>query len=149
MNQYSGLFKNTWESIKDGKTHGMFEYSNPAIQMNEIVTRHFKRHRMESRYGVYLVRKKDDRNVIYIGKGGTITQEGTFKNQNIPKILKASRGEVKSNEWFREIVINHGPIDIEYVFLEMTPKAPALAECELLQAYLNEYKKLPLMNKAF
>ncbi len=87
--------------------------------------------------------------MLYIGKGGTLTREGLFKEQDIPGRLKAQRGDVDANEWFRRLVTENGSLVIEYVFLTAKPKSPALAESCLLQAYFNEHGCLPDCNSAF
>jgi hypothetical protein len=87
--------------------------------------------------------------VLYIGKGGTITTSGTFKNQDVPNRLKASRGNVSSDTWFADLCRGDGPLLVEYVFLRSIPQCPALLESQLLQEHLNHYGRLPVANKSF
>ena len=144
-----GKFESVWSSIINNTINGSFEYINPEKPFNEVVTSHFRNITNVKRYGVYIVRKKDSMEVLYIGKGGTVQNNGKFKKQDIPGRLKAERGQLRSNEWFKKLCEENGGLIIEYVFLGSKPEAPAFVEAKLIQSFLNEFVSLPEKNNAF
>lgn len=46
---------------------------------------------VQMNYGIYAICNSDNHQILYIGKGGTIQNNGTFKNQNINGRLKADK----------------------------------------------------------
>jgi len=145
----NGKFEEEWKSLKKNNEHHSFNYSNPSTSARKIITAHFKGMQRQDKHGVYVIRQESTSEVLYVGKSGTVDQRGRFKDQNIPDRLKNVKGRVSSNAWFSSLVEEKGPLIIEYVFLAATPKAPALAEALLLQAYLNEHGCLPYCNRLF
>jgi hypothetical protein len=124
---------------------GSFTYADPATRFESAVVKHFGK--VDGKvYGVYIVRKLDTREVVYIGKGGTIDQQGQFKDQDLPVRLRNSRGKISANQWFRELVEERGALVVEYLVVE-APVTPAYVEATLLQAYFVEHKRLPPKNK--
>ena len=109
---------------------------------------HFKRLNIHHPYGAYVVRTRKNGEILYIGKGGTLLQEGDFKEQDLIGRLTKRRGKISANEWFSELCRKIGPIEIEY-FILSKGEAPAFIEAALLQAYFNEYGHLPIENKSF
>jgi hypothetical protein len=144
-----GRFEEEWESLKKDCESGSFIYSEPSASASKIVRSHFRNIRQQEKHGVYVVRQQASREVLYIGKSGTIEQNGSFKGQDIPGRLTNLKGNITANQWFKTLVREKGPLTIEYVFLTSVPKSPALVEAVLLQAYLNERSCLPYRNKAF
>ncbi len=136
-----GLLKKTYE-------HDFYEYENPSDSFKACTNSHFNKIKQKERYGVYIVRHRDTQEVLYVGKGGTIDSQGKFKRQNILKRLRnVKEGNISADKWFRNLLQEKGPLIIEYIFLS-TSKSPALIEVVLLQAYLNEYHRLPYKNKS-
>jgi len=144
-----GLFENELSAVKKKYYHGSFEYSDSSINFKTVVTSHFRGIPQKTeRYGVYVIGQKDTREVLYVGKSGTIDSQGQFKGQDIPGRLKNVKGgKVPSNNWFRNLLQERGHLVIEYVFLPMFI-SPAFVEAALLQAYLNEHQRLPYRNKS-
>jgi len=125
--------------------HGSFTYVDPAASFRRLVAEHF-RGTAERVYGVYLIRRRHDQSILYIGKGGTIGGDGQFKGQDVPGRLRNVRGgDIGADRWFRELLSEGGPVAIEYVVLTL-PITPAYVEASLLQAYLAEYGRLPPKN---
>ncbi len=101
------------------------------------------------KYGVYII-SDDDKNVIYIGKGGTIKQDGTFKDQNISKRLKNIRGKQTANDYFKNVMLDNDFNDLTIHCIETLPKKlPAFVEADLIQRFYDSENKLPLLNKSF
>jgi hypothetical protein len=146
----------TFEQVLDrwkGKfTLKSFIYADSATSFKGEVRRHFGKTSAKV-YGVYIVRERETRSVLYIGKGGTVNGNGHFKGQDVPRRLRNTRGkngdgkDVQADQWFRELCRDRGPLLVEYLALE-PPVAPAYAEAVLLQAYLFEYKRLPPKNRS-
>ncbi len=141
-------FEDEIASLKKTYKYGSYEYSDPSKNFTEVTASHFKKVRQQKKYGVYVVHQCKTREVLYIGKSGTIESRGKFKGQEIPGRLTNVKGKICPNEWFRDLLRKKGPLVIEYIFLP-TSISPALIESVLLQAYLNEHHRLPYRNKSF
>ena len=127
--------------------HGFYEYSNPSDSFKTCTALYFRGVKRQERYGIYVVRRGDTGEILYIGKSGTIDSQGQFKGQDIPQRLKnVKERDVSADKWFQELVQEKGQLVIEYFFLSKS-KSPALVEAALLQAYLNEHDRLPYKNK--
>ena len=142
-------FEEELSRAKELFEHGWYEYLDLSITFKEHTTNHFRYVSRKEKYGVYVIRRQVTKDLIFIGKSGTISQDGMFRSQDIPKRLKNIRTkQTPSNKWFAELLMKYGPLSIEYVFLPTT-QSPALIEALLLQAYYNQYHCLPLENKSF
>lgn len=143
-----GLFEDEIELLKETCQYGSYVYRNPSDSFRICTNSHFKRVARQEKYGVYIVRKLCTKEVLYIGKGGTIGSQGKFKEQDIPNRLRNVKGNnVSADKWFRNLLQEKGPLKIEYIFLTAS-KSPAFVETALLQAYLNEHHCLPYINKS-
>ena len=141
-----GSYEDEIDLLKNTYKHDSYEYRNPSDSFKTCTSSHFKGVTRQERYGVYIVRHRDTQEVLYIGKGGTIDSQGKFKKQNIPTRLKnVKEGNISADKWFRNLLQEKGSLIIEYIFLS-TSKSPAFVEAALLQAYLNEYHRLPYKN---
>jgi hypothetical protein len=115
--------------------------------------------------GVYIVYGKNDDQtqdcLLYIGKSGTIAQDGSVGDQKIRKRLlnvrarRADKTKIMGNEYFRMVlngeIGNVGPWDeLRIKWIETYRKQegvpPFLAEAQLLAAYFSENGKLPPLN---
>lgn len=143
-------FETQFSKLKEKYEHNAFKYDDPSTDFRGTVTLHFHGiSRKSERHGIYIVRKKRDQEVLYIGKGGTIDSKGSFKDQDIPGRLKNVKdGEVQADDWFRDLLEDKGALLVEYVFLPIS-ESPAFVEAALLQAYLNDHGHLPCKNKSF
>ena len=124
--------------------HSSYEYSNPTESFKSCTKQHFNAIKQHERYGVYIVRQRDTKEILYIGKSGTIDSNGAFKGQDIPKRLinVKEKENIDADVWFGNLAKQKGAIIIEYIFLSKS-KCPSLVETALIQAYLNEFHKLP------
>ncbi|WP_372365123.1 hypothetical protein [Candidatus Uabimicrobium sp. HlEnr_7] len=99
-------------------------------------------------YGVYIIRQATTLKIIYIGKAGTVKNDGTFKQQGLFKRLTNERSQkTPANIWFKGLLDKYGSLQIDYFILEKS-FCPAFAEAILLQTYLNENGFLPEKNEA-
>ena len=126
--------------------HGIFEYLSSESPFHQFVTHAFKG--VKDNYGVYVIRRQVDRQVIYIGKGGTIKTSGKFGQQDIPGRLKAERSKgMTSDFWFGQLCDDFGALTIEYFVLDVF-LSPGYVEAMLLQAFRNDFGKLPAQNNS-
>ncbi len=144
-------FEVEFKTLQSYFPSGSYEYTDPNASFSAITKAHFE-NIAPPHYGVYVIRQHATRQVIYIGKSGTIDPHGNFKSQDIPHRLQNVREKrhgqcIFGKQWFSELVREVGPLSVEYVVLPQT-YSPALAETRLLQAYLNEHQKLPDKNKS-
>ncbi len=143
-----GRFEEEWESLTKRYEHGSFTYDGSS-SARSLIASEFGKVRRQSKYGVYVFRQGDTREVLYVGKAGTIERVGTFKKQDIPHRLANTKGnDISADDWFSSLAKEKGPLIIEYVFLDSKPESPTLVESRLLQAYLNERDSLPYRNNA-
>jgi len=103
--------------------------------------------------GVYLIYgvKNKKKELIYIGKAGTINNKGNYKIQGFDR-LKKKRGKIYSQQWFLEIIEKYGYEKLLFKIIVLNNKTkltPAFLESFLLQKYYEKCNKLPLLNKAF
>jgi len=132
--------------LKKANEHGSFVYASSSETFSSVCKKHFGQIKRIDKHGVYIVRQKSTNHVLYIGKSGTINNQGVFEKQDIPERLANIKGRISSNEWFKILLSEKGVVVIEYLFLNKTPISPAVVESVLLQAYLNEYGRLPYRN---
>jgi hypothetical protein len=125
--------------------NGYFIYADPLASFRATAAAHFGNGPL---HGVYVIRQRDTREILYIGKGGTIDREGQFKRQDLLGRLQNVRNkDVSADEWFRNLVHKKGPLLVEYLILEL-PVAPAYVEATLLQSYFAEHRCLPPKNNS-
>lgn len=132
--------------LKKANKHGSFVYASSSETFSSVCNNHFRHIKRIDKHGVYIIRQKSTNQVLYIGKGGTINDQGVFKRQDIPGRLTNRKGKISSNEWFKTLLSEKGVLVIEYLFLNKIPMSPAFVESVLLQSYLNEYGQLPNRN---
>ncbi|REJ80635.1 MAG: hypothetical protein DWQ34_13315 [Planctomycetota bacterium] len=138
---FEGLFQSLFES----EPSGVFEYVDAGASFQRIARNHF---RSQSQLrGVYILRQRSSRDVLYIGKGGTVDNGGKWKKQDlVGRLTNVRSGDQSANSWFAGVVAVVGPILIEYVLLTLDC-TPAYVEAMLLQAYLNDNGELPQLNR--
>jgi hypothetical protein len=124
-------------SIND--TNGRSYYNN---SVNENV---------KPNYGIYAVCDTSDNSVIYIGKGGTIKNNGVFGNQNLNGRLKAPRGVYNSSyEYFKKVMNDNSMENLTFlVVYSNSDNPPAYIEAVALLDYYNQNSTLPLLNNEF
>jgi hypothetical protein len=136
LNEYKSQFE-----------HGAFSYSDPDLKFRSIVGAHFAKAKGKI-YGVYVVSQSDNREIVYIGKGGTIDGHGQFRGQDVPGRLRNIRGkDERADQWFLDLLCECGPLTIEYLVVE-APISPAYIEVALLQAFLAQHHRLPAKNSS-
>ncbi|MBL8450360.1 MAG: hypothetical protein JNM32_10630 [Dechloromonas sp.] len=104
--------------------------------------------------GVYVISgcRNTERAILYIGKAGTICQDGSIKKQGLRQRLKMKQDGTYRKVFFQKIIaeMKLDALHIEW-FVTYSPGngvPPFLAESELLAAFLAESRQLPPLNKS-
>jgi len=130
--------------LRGAYEHCSFTYSDPTQSFRACVRNHFRGGAKQ--YGVYIVRSHTQ--VLYIGKGGTVSNDGSLKGQDIIERLRNVRdSRIAADAWLRELLIRGHPLQVE-CFMWSRPKSPAFLEALLLQTYLNQHHNLPQKNRS-
>lgn len=105
-------------------------------------------------YGVYVISgcRNSEREVLYIGKAGTICQDGRMKKQGLRKRLTMKQDGIYRRDYFRQKITDMklNALHIEWLVTYSEGKGvpPFLAESELLAAFLFVLGQLPSWNKS-
>ena len=91
------------------------------------------------------------KDIIYIGKSGTMINDGTFESQGIAKRLTKKQNSLPRNVYFQNVIKEYKFEKLEFLWIttfdEICQEIPSLTEAKMIQAYFSQYKKLPLLNK--
>lgn len=105
--------------------------------------------------GVYLIFRLAHGRVdlVYIGKSGTVLQNGEFRNQLLRKRLNNKQGGVKRQEFFTQ-KMEEEEIDALDIYWYVTfddeyQDLPGYVEGLLLQKYFDIHEKLPPWNREY
>jgi len=105
--------------------------------------------------GVYIIYKLAGGKIelVYIGKSGTMNQNGTFKEQKLRKRLNNKQDGVTRQDYFENKIAteNIDALDIYWyvTFDKNSQDLPAYVEGILLQRYFEIYGALPPWNKDY
>ena len=137
-------FEDEWKRIKQLGHYGSFTFAGTANEWRSTVAAHFETSPLQGPcYGVYVVWQRATDKVIYIGKSGTMCQDGSFKNQGLAKrLVNREKGQMRQ-VIFGERVEKYGELLIEYVVAKDSSMIPGYLEARLLQAYYDEHNQLP------
>src|SRR5690349_14153732 len=99
--------------------------------------------------GVYLIDglRAGVPTLCYIGKAGSIRQDGSFKEQGIAGRLTAVQGGMSRQQYFQRQMMAYAFDALRFrwfvTFKDQVRILPAKAEADLLQAYFEAYSQLP------
>ncbi len=105
--------------------------------------------------GVYYIIRlaKGKPELVYIGKAGSIEQDGNFKNQGLHNRLNNKQEGLKRQDFFTKKCIeeNIDALDIYWfvTFDHINNDLPGYIEGLLLQIYFEQFGNLPEWNKSF
>jgi len=134
---------------KSFKEHGCF-----ILYREQKIGERLKNEGVPDKPGVYLIYSRKGRkcNLLQIGKAGTLGQNGKFKRQKLCGRLKAKQEGMPRQQFFQEQIekLNlNALVFFWFVTFDNNVKViPAKAEADLLQAYFDEFKRLPKWNKS-
>jgi hypothetical protein len=147
VGEFSVKFKDEWNQLKQAGHYGSFSFKGTANDWRSAVASHFKTSTLKRPcYGVYVVSQSRTGKVIYVGKSGTMCQDGSFKDQDLEKRLVNREKKQSRKEVFGQRVLRFGELLIEYVVVKSQSLIPGYLEARLLQAYYDEHKELPIDN---
>jgi hypothetical protein len=106
---------------------------------------------VQKKYGIYAFCNPINNAVLYIGKGGTLKKDGTYRLQNLNGRLKAARGSfTNSFEYFKDIMNQDNFKSLIFFVLYSSDNyPPAYIEAVSLHQYFNRHNRLPMFNHAF
>lgn len=128
--------------------HGIFKISNGS-ELRNIV----RESQVPDKPGVYLIYSEsvDFKNLLYIGKAGTMKTDGIFKNQGLSGRLCAKQDGKPRPQFFQEVIDEYSIKALYFQWFVTFTKdikiLPAKAEADLIQAYYDTIGRLPLLNK--
>ncbi len=136
------------EEYKKSNQHGIFE-----LKKGEIINDIIRENNVPKSYGIYIIYsiKNSSKDIIYIGKSGTMINDGTFRKQGIAERLTKKQEGIPRKIYFQNKIKEHEFEKLEFLWIitfdEKYQEIPSLSEAKMFQAYFSEYKKLPLLNK--
>lgn len=106
---------------------------------------------VQKKYGIYAFCNPIKNNVLYIGKGGTLKNDGTYRLQNLNGRLKAARGLFPNSfEYFKDIMNQENFKSLFFLVLYSSDNyPPAYIESVALHQYFNLHNHLPMFNNEF
>ena len=123
-----------------------------VLRRDEQLSKVLTRKRVSAGYGVYVISafRGSRGEPLYIGKAGTIQQDGRPKGQGIRKRLRMKQDGKRRAEYFQEVIRdrNLDGLHIEWLVTFGDARVPPfLAEAELLATFFQEHGTLPALNK--
>ena len=99
--------------------------------------------------GVYIIYNSKGE-IVYIGKAGTINQDGTFKKQGLRRRLNNQHHGMRREDYFISKIEENNLDHIIIKWYEVNHGViPGYAEGILIQEYFNKYGELPPWNEGF
>ena len=99
--------------------------------------------------GVYIIYNSTGE-IVYIGKAGTINQDGTFKKQGLRRRLNNQHHGMRREDYFISKIEENNLDHIIIKWYEVNPRViPGSAEGMLIQEYFNKHGELPPWNEGF
>lgn len=99
--------------------------------------------------GVYIIYNSKNE-IVYIGKAGTVNQDGTFKKQGLRKRLTNQHHGIRREDYFISKIADEGIDHIDIKWYELTSGViPGYIEGMLIQEYFKKHGKLPSWNDCF
>ena len=136
------------EEYKISHIYGTFELKKDEI-INEII----KKNKVPNSYGIYIIYSIENlsKNIIYIGRAGTMINDGTLKSQGISNRLKNRQNKLSRKTYFQNVIEEYRYNKLEFLWIttfdENHQEIPSFSESKMIQAYFNQNKELPLLNK--
>ena len=138
----------SFDDLKKYKNCGYFQFrigDSPYHQSKDV----------PDLLGIYTFEKKTNESseVVYIGKSGTLNQNGSFKNQFLKKRLNNKLIGIKRQQFFDQKLEDElfDTLIIHWfvTFDDNQQDLPSYIEAKLIQEYFEKYKCLPSWNNNF
>lgn len=123
---------------------GKFEFPTNGKKLKEITSK------IPNTPGVYIIYNSKGE-IVYIGKAGTINQDGTFKKQGLRRRLNNQHHGMSREGYFISKIEEDGIKHIEIKWYELTSGViPGYVEGVLIQQFFNRNNgRLPIWNEGF
>jgi hypothetical protein len=101
-------------------------------------------------YGIYSFFDSEKKDILYLGKAGTVRNDGTYGNQNLIGRLQAPRGGFNNSFlYFKNLMNDNNYENLSFIVYYSKPIfTPAYVEILTLQKYYTRYGCLPRFNNA-
>jgi hypothetical protein len=111
------------DKLRTRYRNGSFTYADPSRSWKEAVSAEFEKYTTKT-WGVYVLRRRDSREIIRIGKSGTLDETGQFTGgQDLPGRLRNKQtGDTPADHFFKRLVEEGGAISVEYIVLHPLPE---------------------------
>jgi|GEM_PF-6813204 len=148
----SKMFQNQQKTIKQLCKTFRSPVKSLELRRGEKIGDKTKKANVPQKLGIYLIYGKNKRNakLLYIGKGGSVNQNGEPTRQGLRGRIKNTRNKNMSGQnYFKKLMQNYDYLQVCWIqtFTENKKTIPAKAEAELLQIYFDERQQLPPENK--
>lgn len=99
--------------------------------------------------GIYLVWSEPGSELLYVGKSGTVRQDGSFAAQGLRARLRKKQDGVPRQRYFDSLLVKRElrALRIEWFEWNGDSEPPFLSEARVLAAFLRDHGKLPPLNK--
>jgi hypothetical protein len=123
-----------------------------VLSCHESINDVVRRENVPHARGIYVVFADCDlQRPLYVGKAGTINQDGSWKDQGLAKRLTMKQDGIYRREFFCKLMKEKSIVGLTFHWFVTHDQGnsiiPALAEMELLQAFWNQHACLPELNK--
>lgn len=124
-----------------------------TFKKGDILSKLIKRNQVPDKPGIYLIYSSAniENKLVYVGKAGTLKNNGDFRKQKLQGRLKAKQSGKSRQKYFTEIIEVNKYTNLEIfwfvTFYEENKTLPSLVENEILQQYFDLYFVLPKLNK--
>lgn len=132
-----------------------FESGSFYLNRNESINKILTANNVPSEYGIYIIYSSIEKQeeIIYIGKAGTIGNNGQFKRQGLKERLSAVRdNNISGRKYFQQVIQDYEFDKLRFIWIvtfgESRRELPAYSEAKFIQSYFDEHDKLPLLNKS-
>ncbi len=143
----------------DSKTNeykAKFRNDSFLFKANDNLKKCIRTSKVPTDFGVYIIYGiiSDSKTVIYIGKSGSMRQDGEFLKQSLAKRLSNKQDNKPREQYFNEVIQIHTFDHILihwFVTFEKTGHTilPTKAEADLVQAYYDDNRCLPRLNNTY
>ena len=126
-------------------TNGQFRLSR-----NDSIAKKVRSAKVPDAPGVHII--FGGRRPLYIGKAGTIQQDGKPKKQGLRKRLRMKQGGMSRAKFFHDVMADRRFARLRFLWFVTQDQnnnvIPAFAEMKLLQAYYEQHRRLPDLNRS-
>ena len=130
----------------------LFNQKNYRKLYNEKI-----REKVQDKFGIYIWADSQTQELFYIGKAGTIKNDGSFGNHTLKKRLIATRGknektkkDILTNDYVRDFMLKNRITSLNfYVIYTLDGISPTYVESILLNEFYKQNKYLPILNNSF